>query len=541
MLTRDDTVVSPFQDPEYHPPGGEPYYYTNAISDQAARFITEHHQQHADQPFFFYVAYTAAHWPMHALERDIARYKGKYDAGYEPIRRARFEREKQLGLIDPRWDLSEQAGDWEKVKNKAWEARCMEVYAAMIDCMDQGIGRIVDSLRQTGQLDNTLILFLQDNGGNYEATGRQGTATRADAPSLPALGPGFIETSTIPKRTRDGWPVLQGTGVMPGPADTYIAYGRNWANVSNTPFREYKHFVHEGGIATPLIAHWPAHITRRGELEKQPAHLIDLMATCVDLSGAAYPKVFAGHPIEPIFWEHEGNRAVREGQWKLVAKGPAGAWELYDMDDDRTEMHDLSSSEPARTHEMIGKWEAWAKRAHVIPWIWKPQYGEGAGASSGPVKFKAKFELKQGDALARDASPQVTGRSITIDADITKVAGDGVIVAQGGSSEGYSLYLKGGHAVFAVRRQKHLTVITAKEALPAAPVQLSAALAKDGSLTLSVNGTVVASEKGHGTLTRLPLDGLQVGRDASGAVGEYEAPFTFGGEIGRLSIHLSEK
>jgi arylsulfatase len=553
MLVRDNTPISPFADREYKPPADGPYYYTNALSAQAARIIGEHHERHPDQPFFFYVAYTAAHWPMQALDRDIAKYKGKYDAGYEPIRAARFAREKELGLIDPKWDLSPQAGDWDKVKNKAWEARCMEVYAAMVDCMDQGVGKIVESLRQSGQLDNTLILFLQDNGGNYEATGRAGNATRAAAPTLAPLGPDFIETEVIPKRTRDGWPVLQGEGVMPGSHDTYIAYGRSWANVSNTPFREYKHFVHEGGIATPLIANWPAHITRHGELEKQPGHLIDLMATCVDLAGAEYPRryhgddilpmegesllpAFDGRPLQPraLYWEHEGNRAMREGEWKLVAKYPAGRWELYDIDNDRTEMHDLSTSEPTRLHAMVGKWATWARRSEVLPWPWKPQYGEAPTTQAS----KMVFELKQGDNVPGKRSPQIAGRSIAIEARITK-SSDGVIVAQGGSTNGYSLYSKAGHAEFAIRREGELTVITSKDPLPASPFQLSAVFGADGAMTLSVNGTAVAGGKANGLLSRQPGEGLQVGEDLNGAVGDYDAPFGFKGEIGGVSVKLS--
>ena len=167
-------MISPFVDKEYQPPAGEPYYYTNALTAQACRFISEHERDHGDRPFFLYVPYTAAHWPMQALEQDIAKYKGKYDVGYEPVRRARFERMRQMGLLDPKWELSPQAGDWDKVQNKPWEARCMEVYAAMLDRMDQGIGRIVETLKTTGQFDNTLILYLQDNGGNLEDTGRKG-------------------------------------------------------------------------------------------------------------------------------------------------------------------------------------------------------------------------------------------------------------------------------------------------------------------------------------------------------------------------------
>jgi hypothetical protein len=250
---------------------------------------------------------------------------------------------------------------------------------------------------------------------------------------------------------------------------------------------------------------------------------------------------FEGKPIdrEAIYWEHEGNRAVREGKWKLVAKGPAGAWELYDTEADRTEMHDLATAEPGRTHEMVQKWEAWAKRAHVIPWMWKPQYGAAAAPATGPATFKAAFDLHGGDDLPKDQSPQIVGRSIHIDADITKGAADGVVLAQGGAAEGYSLYVKGGRAVFAVRRQRELTVITAKDALPPAPVRLSADLAKDGALTLSVNGTPVATGKAGGTLTKMPIDGLQVGRDAGGAVGEYKTPFPFGGEIGGVTVRLS--
>ncbi|HEY8751926.1 MAG TPA: arylsulfatase [Tepidisphaeraceae bacterium] len=395
LLCRGDTAISPFADPEYQPPAGQPYYYTDGIGDQACRFIKEHQQQSHDKPFFMYVAFTAAHWPMHALPEDIAKYKGVYDAGYEPIRRARFEREKAMGLVDGSWALSPQFGKWDNIKDKQWEARCMEVYAAMLDRMDQNIGKIVHTLREQGQLDNTLLLFLQDNGGNYEPLGRnpRQSLARPDHATLPPLPADYIQTKSRPDQTRDGWPMRDGHNVMPGTADTYIAYGQGWANVSNTPFREYKHFVHEGGISTPLIAHWPARITRKGELEKQPGHLIDLMATCVDLAGATYPKeldgqaiypmegttllpAFMGKPLpeRPIFWEHEGNRAMRQGDWKLVAKSPGGKWELYNIIKDRTEMHDLWAAEADRTASMTKDWEAWAKRAHVLPWPWKPAY-----------------------------------------------------------------------------------------------------------------------------------------------------------------------
>jgi len=392
-LVRDDTMISPFDDPHYQP---QRYYYTDAISDHAVRFIAEHQQDKADRPFFLYVAYTAAHWPMHALREDIVKYQGRYDAGYQAIRESRLKRMKEIGLMGAETELTPTAGDWEQVKRKPWEARCMEVYAAMIDRMDQGIGRIVAQLKASGRFENTLVLFLQDNGGCAETVGRQGQGAPAQRPAQPTLEPlprDFLETAGIPKRTRDGFPIRQGPGVMPGPDDTYIAYGEGWANVSNTPLREYKHWVHEGGISTPLIAHWPSGIKRRGEFERQPGHLIDLMATCIDASGAAYPRQFQDHEIQPmegrsllpafagreiqrdaIYWEHEGNRAIRVGDWKLVAKGPAGAWELYDLKVDRTELNNLAAQHPERVEQMTEQWEAWAKRAKVIPWIWEPQY-----------------------------------------------------------------------------------------------------------------------------------------------------------------------
>ena len=403
-LVRDQGFISPHSDSEYQP---QEFYYTDAINDHAAKYIAEHQKRAADKPFFLYMAHTAAHWPMHAKESDIAKYKGRYDAGYDAIRAARLDKMKKLGLLDPRWQVSPQVGDWSKVTNQEWESRCMEVFAAMLDCMDQGIGRIVDTLKKNGQYENTLILFLQDNGGCAEGLGRNGPfKVRDDSPSLAPLAKDYLQPDMIPKQTRDGYPVRQGEGVIPGPADTYISYGRDWANVSNTPFREYKHWEHEGGISTPLIAHWPKGIpaARLGKLEGQPSHLIDIMATCVELSGGNYPSELNGHSIQPmegvslvpafagesiqrskpIFWEHEGNRAIRLGDWKLVSKHP-GDWELYDMVSDRTEMTNLATAQPERVHDMAGQWEAWAKRVGVKSW---PLDGSGEKADKKNAKKK---------------------------------------------------------------------------------------------------------------------------------------------------------
>jgi len=552
-LARDNTMISPFADHEYQT---DEYYYTDAISDHAVRFIGEHHKKTPEKPFFMYVAYTCAHWPMHALPKDIAKYKGRYNGGYDPVRKRRFERVKQLGLVDPQWDLTPQVGNWKEFPNKEWEIRCMEVYAAMIDNMDQGIGRIVAQLEKDGQLDNTLILFLQDNGGCQEGLGRRGDMTRPAEPTLEPIAQDAIRLDVVPRQNRAGVRTLQGPQIMPGPEDTYIAYGINWANVSNTPFREYKHYVHEGGISTPLIAHWPAKITRRGELESQPGHLIDLMATCVDLAEAKYPIRRNGHDVHPlegrslapaftgetidreaIYWEHEGNRAMRKGKWKLVAKGSAGPWELYDMEADRTEMHDLADQQPERLAEMIAQWETWARRAHAIPWIWKPQYGQEPGDG---FSKKKRFELKAGAVLSQNAAPYVKGKAFSITVTIDKPAADGVLVAQGGSAHGYSLYMTEGRPAVAIRRSSELTAVVAQKPLPPDTKTITAALSADRMLTITADGRLVASAKILGLLTDMPIDGLEVGRDEGGFVGPYTDSNPFGGKIGGVVIEVGK-
>ena len=394
-LCRGNRYITPLNDPEYKP---GTYYYTDAISDNAVTFLSEHAKGSPNRPFFLYVAYTAAHWPMHALPSDSAKYKGVYDKGFTPTREQRLKRLKALGLVDPSTELSPQSDDWEQVRDKAWEARNMEVYAAMIDRMDQGIGSIVAEIERQGQLDNTLIMFLQDNGGCAEGYGRY-PPDKPYPTNYKPLGPDQLQTKIWPPmQTRDGRPVRVGPGVMAGPEDTFIGYGRGWANVSNTPFREYKHWSHEGGISTPLIVHWPNGISEasRGKLERQPGHLIDIMATCVDVAGVDYPKRFAGYDVlalegvslkptfsgkplgrkNALYFEHHLNCAIRDGNWKLVRKGRPGreaklfSWELYNMSNDRTELHDLADQYPEKRAELSAKWEAWAVRANVKPWPW---------------------------------------------------------------------------------------------------------------------------------------------------------------------------
>jgi arylsulfatase A-like enzyme len=280
----------------------------------------------------------------------------------------------KMGLVDRRWGITARDPDvpaWSDAPNKEWEQRRMEVYAAQISRMDRNVGTILDSLRRSGREKDTLILFMADNGGCAEGM------------------PTDRLNNNSPKTARDGRPVRPGNSpsIMPGGDDTFASYGTAWANTSNTPFRRYKHWVHEGGIATPLIARWPAEIGRKGAITHEPGHLIDVMATCVDVAGARYPESIEGEriiPIEgrslrpafrgkkveranPFFWEHEGNRAVADGRWKLVSRYP-GQWELYDLQADRCEMHDLAGMESARVQRMVGQYDAWAARCNVRPW-----------------------------------------------------------------------------------------------------------------------------------------------------------------------------
>ncbi len=349
-LVSDDTFIKP----------GVGYYHTDAISDHACAFVREHAQAAPAKPFFMYTAYTAPHWPLHAPAADIAAYRGKFLRGWDVLRQQKVERMRQMGILDGAWELSPRDEDvpaWDSLtpqQQDEFDMR-MAIYAAQLTVMDRGVGRIVQSLRDTGQLDNTLIIFLSDNGGCHEEIHQK-----------------KCEPSQF------------------GTDESYESYGRPWANLSNVPFRMFKSWVHEGGISTPLIAHWPQGIKRQGEFERQTGHITDILPTCLDVAGATYPPprkgkgsnepphalvgrslvpAFGGEPIQrdAIFWEHEGNRALRVGKWKLVAKSVEGPWELYDMDADRSELHDLSAQRPDLLGTMAAKWHEMAQAIGVFP------------------------------------------------------------------------------------------------------------------------------------------------------------------------------
>lgn len=353
LITGADNYFRPerqmaLEDQPWKPAPGQKFYMTDAFTDYAVERIGE--QAGKANPFFLYLAYTAPHWPLHAWPEDIKKYRGRYLKGWDTLREERHARQKKLGVVDPHWAMTPRDTEvpaWESVQNKDDFDLRMSVYAAQIDRLDQNIGRVLNKLRETGQEENTLIMFLSDNGGCAEEKIRGETLAGAI-----------------------------------GTADSFTSYGKPWANSSNTPFRLYKHWVHEGGIAAPFIAYWPAQIRKGNTFHHSPAHVIDLMATCIDVAGAQYPAgkiplegksfapAFTGKKRDlhdAIFWEHEGNRAVRQGKWKLVSKHPSG-WELYDLEADRTELHDLAASQPDRVKSMTSLYDAWAKKCGVQPW-----------------------------------------------------------------------------------------------------------------------------------------------------------------------------
>ena len=324
-------------------------------------------------PFFLHVAYTAPHWPLHATPDDIAKYETRYRGGWDQLRQQRHEELNSLGLLDPVWRISprdEDSHSWEEDKHRHWQDLRMATYAAMIDRMDQGIGRILARLQSLGIADDTMIIFLSDNGGCAEFLAEDGPINSL-VPNLP-----------------DGSRVDVGNIVdkRPGPADTYMSYDLPWANASNSPFRLYKHWVHEGGISSPCIVHYPAMIDEPTVIHS-PIQFIDVLPTFAELAAAQYPREYKGGSIQPaegesflpaltdaswrrenpLYWEHEGNRAVRLDDWKLVSKHP-GDWELYNMIDDRTELNDLSAGEKDRVQAMSQLYDVWAERCEVRSW-----------------------------------------------------------------------------------------------------------------------------------------------------------------------------
>ena len=353
--------IMALDDSRYYPPDTG-YYMTDAFGDYACRFLEEHKESR--NPFFLYLPFTSPHWPLHAYKEDIDKYLGTYMIGWDSLRAQRYISMKEMGIIKGNWDLSPRndvVPSWDSVSaedKKMWDRR-MAVYAAMIDRMDQNIGRVFTTLRKENLDHNTLIVFIADNGGCHERVKNVGN---------------YIHT----------------TGIT-GDPDSFDSYQYNWANASNTPFRMFKHWVNEGGISSPFIAWYPGFIDKGVLNTKNPAHIIDLMPTFIELSGAEYPREYKGNPVKPLpgesivpllqgkpmndrtlFWEHEGNQALRQGNWKIIStfdrkERTSGPWELYNLDNDRSELNNLSEKYPDVIKLMVSEYDSLMTDFDVLP------------------------------------------------------------------------------------------------------------------------------------------------------------------------------
>lgn len=351
-LYHGDTLIKPNKD----------YYFTDAVNDYGRKFINDHYETNSDKPFFLYLAHIAPHWPIQAKPEDIKKYEGKYMEGWDLLREKRFRRMQELGIISPSTTLSKRTGvipAWNSLsqEKKVEMDKRMAIYAAQIDIMDQGIGKIVQTLKDQNQLDNTIIIFLSDNGGCMQPISRG-----------------------LSKEIKDF-----------GTEKSFESYGEPWANLSNTPFRNYKKWEHEGGVSSPLIVHWPNGISDKGGLRNQMSHVIDVMPTLLELANAAYPNTFKNNVILPlegeslvttfnkdtqhsraIYFEHNSNRGMREGDWKLVSLAKKSfpyhkEWELYNLKEDRSEITNLAVKYPNKVKELSIKWNTWASRTNVLP------------------------------------------------------------------------------------------------------------------------------------------------------------------------------
>ena len=355
----------------------EGFYFTDMVNDKASEFINEHFETKKENPFFMYVAHIAPHWPLHAKPEDIAKYQGKYMDGWEATRKKRYEKMLELGVIPPNTKLSKPADavkNWDSLsadEKKDMDKR-MAIFAAQVDALDQGIGRIVATLEKNNQLENTILVFLSDNGSSSLSLSR---------------------TTFIPDKESSNTPVSRVDKLYKdlGTQKSYESYGVSWTNVSNTPMKYYKLYEHEGGISTPMIVHWPKGIKTKGALKYQTGHVIDFMPTLLELADASYPSEVNEKPLLPmegeslvptfnsdevhdkaIYFEHVANRGLRDGDWKLVSlatqKFPfTSDWELYNLKEDRSETNNLAIAYPEKVKEMSSKWDVWAKRTNVYP------------------------------------------------------------------------------------------------------------------------------------------------------------------------------
>lgn len=541
-------------------PPAEAFYATAVFNQYALEFIRQ--GQKSGKPWFLFLGHSSPHFPVQAPAERADKYYETYLRGWDVLRESRFDRMRKIGLVDgEQWklpprslvpvDREDIANGFSGQQNPAWNsldddrrrdlARRMAVFAAMVESVDEGVGRIVGHLKATGDLENTLILFLSDNGACYE------------------WGPfGFDGQSRQGTTTLRRGEELRNTG---GPG-THQSYGSGWANLGNTPLRMYKHFTNEGGISTPFIAHWPKGIGNRSASRsakgasgnttvadakatnwvRDPAHVMDVMPTLIEASGAKYPSRRNGKTVIPlegtsllpamkggrltersIGFDHQAAHALRQGIWKLVwsKRMPHEIkWELYNLAEDRCEMNDLAAKYPHRVKAMAAEWESWARRVGVI-WDGKP-------SSNGKPKPTS----------ASNESPLIANRAVTVSGHVKSDSRAGVILAQGGREQGYAIHLRNGKLAFDVRVNGKVTRITSPGSMPT-EFDFEARLTAD-SMTLMVDGKRVAESDSPGLIPVQPKDPLNVGRDELTAAGDYAVPNALQGSVSNLKVTVQK-
>lgn len=514
-------------------PPAEEYYATDVFNDYAVEFIRQGQKQ--DRPWFLFLGHSSPHFPVQAPAERADKYYKTYMKGWDVLRKERYDRMRKLGLIDgEHWTLTPRsivpvdrddiANGYPGKPNPAWDsldrdrqrdlARRMAVFAAMVESVDDGVGRIVQHLEQTGDLNNTLILFLSDNGACYEwgPFGFDGRSRRGN---------------TILRRGEDLRKI--------GGRGTHQSYGSGWANLGNTPFRLYKHFTHEGGISTPFIAHWPAGLGKRDAWVREPAHVMDVMPTIIEAAGANYPKRFKDRTVTPvegksllplmrgkslperaIGFDHQAAHALRKGDWKLVwsKRMPYEIeWELYNIAEDRCETNDLAEKHPERVEAMAAEWKTWANRV---------------GVTYEDPKESADIE-----------TPRIADRPVLITGRVKAESDNGVIVAQGGRQHGFAVHLLKGKLAFDVRVRGKVTRIQANQHAPKG-FDFKAQLLAD-ALSIEVNGETVAQGDSPGLIPVQPKDPLTIGRDERSAAGDYQPPNPLKGTVTKIQIKPGKK
>jgi len=489
------------------------YYLTDAITDYSVQYIQDFEKSDRN-PFFLYVAYTAPHWPLHAKPDVIEKYDGKYDAGWDQLKKDRFERQRKLKLFPghiPVAPVQDRGTSWKSLSDseRQYQADKFEVHAAMVDSVDQGIGRILSALKETGEYENTVIFFLSDNGASPEIPGYAGYDRN-----------GETRDGRIAHREKEL--KLPENRHKLGSDESYTGLGPAWANAANSPLKYWKKESYEGGCRTPFIVHWPAGITARaGSIVKDLGHVMDIAPTCLELAGAqadadftmdgeSLVQALAGELLNNdrlLFFEHNGGRAARHRQWKISALA-GQPWELYNLSKDPAETTNLIEQEPQRFEDLKYRWEDWL----------------------------AQMPNSTASGSDRKREAQIARQPVKMNCTFSSLEYSGVLVAQGGSQQGVSLHLRDSKLTFNVRINAKLTEITTPPLKGKGPYVVEALLADGGDISLSVNGRILATGNCGSLIPTQPQDGLSIKDDSQSNVGAYNDSFKYAGEVTGVKV-----